>query len=795
MNIDSQTLIDRQLSITKPTDETFSNGQKTPLTPSRWLPVPTGEGSRLSLDGKWKVRLWPFVGSEKRLVAAACGDGKWDEVQQPGKVLYYDPEADLSTVKNWNRVGLDHIDPEDGAIIRKKITIPKRWAGKEIFLQCDAIYPAGRVYCNGKLLGEHTSGCTPVQYRVTEFVTPGKVAVIAIRLLAKHRFVKMDMPRHAMEFTGLAESASLFCVGPVHVGDYHFVTSVDHSLRTGTVVGKVVVRNEKAKSVRANLLVSLLDEDAKLVGLQKIPATLAGGGSREVEVSIVLKMPKLWNDEYPHLYTVRIELAVPTTVSQVIQFRTGFRRLDLSPDGPRLNGSFIKFRGVNHLGFHPQHGLYTPPDWLRQNLLLMKKANVNTIRTHLMCSSMLAGLCDELGFYLVQEIPIDWGTNYIHDPEWVGPALFRIEGSVRRDRHNPSIMVWGVGNENMPQDAKVAADGWNHLRLYDRFVKTLDPSRPTMFPPPGPANKISGIFELRIGDIADTHYSFKLARDFLKTGKIINPNSWEADMVEQTRDSALAGGWSGTWFSSEYGAFNMIPDLHNAPYNSILSDLDVDYLSGQCSQQVFIDRMRDEWGFLRHEASCLGGAYFPWICGGAGHGAEGNPWGWVRLGEDADWGVVTADLLPKPFFWVLRTFFSPVWFPAWVKWKDGDKSISFEISNHYNQIDLSNCTLRVQMGGGGRWMTMMRGFQDVPVSCRPGETKSISIPLWNKDSLKGLENGTPVIVRCHLLDPRGFRPITADIMVLPPQIRRKDGEVPIGPDAIIQTMEGQMVLA
>ena len=45
---------------------------------------------------------------------------------------------------------------------------------------------------------------------------------------------------------------------------------------------------------------------------------------------------------------------------------------------------------------------------------------------------------------------LDWGTEYIHDPQWVGPALLRIEGGIRRDRHHPSVMVWSIGNENMP---------------------------------------------------------------------------------------------------------------------------------------------------------------------------------------------------------------------------------------------------------------------------------------------------------------------------------------------------------
>jgi hypothetical protein len=365
--------------------------------------------------------------------------------------------------------------------------------------------------------------------------------------------------------------------------------------------------------------------------------------------------------------------------------------------------------------------------------------------------------------------------------------MMRLEAAIRRDRHHPSIMVWSVGNENMPESAAVAADGWNHLAIYDEFCHLLDPSRPTMFPPPGPANKIKGIFELRVGDIADTHYSFNLQKEFRKTGKILNPNSWEADMTEITREEALKRGWSGCWFSSEYGIFNGVPDVLNGPYLSMITDDPVDPLSGRNTMEVFVERLRKEWGNMRHDPSCLGGAYFPWLCSGSGVGPEGNPWGWTRWGEDANWGVVTADLLPKPFFWGLRTLFAPVWFPERVSWKKGDEYISFEISNHYNSINLKDCTFRTQQNGGGSWISMLRQIKDVEVDCEPGKSVEVKIPVWNKAFKGALEDGNFGLCRVTLLDPKGFCPITADILVIPENLQAKDkAAMPIGPDAILE---------
>ncbi len=782
--INGDDIIVRQLNIREKTDVVFQDGSKTTLTPVKYIPVIDGD-SKVFLDGQWKVCRWPFKKKEEVLVSDRIDDTNWEEVLQPGKVFYADPDAECKPIKNWSRVTLSHIDDNDGAVMRRSVKIPGEWKNRRILLRFDSIYPAGRIYINGELIGEHLSGLTPAEFEVTDKVEPGKTVLIAVRLMRKYRFVKMDMVRHSAEFAGLAQSAYFHSVEPVYVDDYHLATIVSRDFLTGTVKGSISILNSTKKSLSAvlNLKIVHLTSSSISDSLSK-SIRLKPGERKEISVSLKVDKPLLWNDEFPNLYRINVTLASKGQRLQCLGYRTGFRRLELSPRGARLNGRFIKFRGVNHLTYHPDYGMYTPEDWLRKNLLLMKKANVNAIRTHFLGPGCLADLCDELGIYLLQELPVDWGTNYIHDPEWVGPALARIQGGVLRDRHHPSVMVWSVGNENMPESKKVADDGWNHLMIYDRFVKTLDPSRVTMFPPPGPANKIKGIFELRVGDIADIHYSFKPVREFLKTGRVQNPNSWEADMVETTKEDALKRGWSGVWFSSEYGIINMLPDVLNGPYLSIIADRVEEPLSGKNTMQVFIDRLREEWGFMRSEPTCLGGAYFPWICPGSGKGTEGNPWGWVRWAEDADWGVVCADLTPKPFFWALRVLFSPVWFPQRVFWREGDREISFQVENQYNSINLKDCKFRIQFAGGR--MATARAFKEVVLRCAPGRRCKVKIPVWDKKILNSLKIGQPAVCRCTLIDPKGFRPIAHDILIIPEKEREEKSTVlTIGPDAVL----------
>ena len=728
-------------------------------------PVP--EKSRIELNGIWRVKRFPFDGS---LPAKPGNTTDWESVSQPGKVFYADPEADANPDPNWNRVTLEHIPEDDGAVLVRKIRIPEKWKGKQIRIRFEAVYPAGSFYANGIKLGDHFSGLTPFEADLTKIAVPGKILTVSVRLYRRHKFVKMDMCRHSLEFAGIAQDAYLFAVEKTHIADYHLITELSPDCKQGEICGTVTVENPKDGLILTASLDRVVSQKIKLKK-----------GRKDYRVSLTIRTPELWNDETPNLYKVSLALN-----GETCSYRTGFRRLDLSESGPKLNGNFIKFRGVNHLTFHPVYGLHTPKEWLRKNLLLMKKANVNAIRTHYTGPSDLLDLCDELGFYLLQEIPIDWGTNYIQDPEWVPPALFRIESVIRRDRHHPSVMVWSVGNENMPPTKKTAKAGWDHLKSYDDFCHRLDPSRPTMFPPPGPANSIRGIFELRVGNIADIHYSFNLQKEFRKTGVIENPNSWEADMVRCTRKKALARGWSGCWFSSEYGIFNAEPDIMHGPYLSVIADNVENPLSGKNSLEVFHARLKDEWGNMRNDPTCLGGAYFPWLCAASYSDPENPTWCWGRMGEDANWGVVTPDLLPKPQFWSLRVLMAPLWFPERVSWKSGDGSIRFPLQNQYNSINLSECTFRVQLSIGGKWMSMVRDFKDITLSAEPGETVMAEIPVWKEKLRAALDKGSFGYCRITVLDPAGFCPVKADILIIPESIQRKDSAgMPIGPDAIL----------
>ena len=768
-----------------------------PKSDTVMTPRPDCASTRVSLDGEWTVRRWPFDVPETELAAVRADDSGWERRIQPGKVFYADPEGDAHRPRGWDRVTLRHFDEEDGAVIRRRAVLPACWTGKKVFLRFDAVYPCARFYLNGQFLGEHMSGLTPVEFDVTGVAKPGEENLVAVRLLRRHKFVQLDMARHSLEFCGLNQSARFFAVPVCRIADFRLEATLDGPCTTGEVRGTVKVTNDGA-AFKGRLWTKMIGREGGEDAWAFKDFALDAGASQEIKVALKLENPRLWNDEYPNLYTLKLQLMDGNEEAESVSWKTGFRRLDLSPKGCFLNGNPVKFRGVNHLTFHPAHGLHTPKDWLRKSLTLMKKANVNAIRTHYLGPDALQELCDEMGFYLIQELPVDWGTHFIHLDEWMPPARMRVEAGIRRDRHHPSVMVWSVGNENMPESEAVAEAGWRNMRELDALAHAIDPSRPTVLPPPGPAGGfVKSIVELRNGDIADVHYSFHELKSFRRTGVARNPNSWSATSNSNafytiTADEALARGWKGVWFSSEWGLYNMMGDALHAPYGNVLADVKSDIRSGESTLDVFEDRFRREWGLMRDDPTCLGGAYFNWMSQGAADTEEGASWGFMRWGENADWGVVTSDLLPKPTWWALRAGLSPVVFPSRVLWRKGIKSVSFPLKNNFNAIDFKDCTLRVMQAPGGNWMSQMQAFEDIPLAAKPGESVTVTVPLTAHVNHM-LEEGKFAFLRCWFLDPKGFRTALADIFVLNEKeyaedvkhVRRgNDGveAIPVGPD-------------
>ncbi len=143
-----------------------------------------------------------------------------------------------------------------------------------------------------------------------------------------------------------------------------------------------------------------------------------------------------------------------------------------------VNGVPLQLRGVNRHEFHPDHGRAVPHETMREDVLLMKRHNINAVRTsHYPPHPAFLDLCDELGLWVVDECDLEthgflfagWERNPSDVPEWRGSYVDRMRRTVERDKNHPSIVLWSLGNESHT--------GAN-LAAMARWTRDRDPSRP-----------------------------------------------------------------------------------------------------------------------------------------------------------------------------------------------------------------------------------------------------------------------------------------------------------------------------
>ena len=187
--------------------------------------------------------------------------------------------------------------------------------------------------------------------------------------------------------------------------------------------------------------------------------------------------PLLWNAEQPYLYTLLLECG-----GEWIAKRFGFRFVSTSDKGELLiNGTSVKLKGVNRHDSHPEKGYAVSREDMENDLLLMKRYNINCVRTsHYPNHPVFLEMCDRLGLYVVDECDLETHGNLrafaagsregmiSNDPAWRTAYLDRMERMVERDKNSPSIIMWSLGNESQ--------FGENHVAMSEA-TKKRDPSR------------------------------------------------------------------------------------------------------------------------------------------------------------------------------------------------------------------------------------------------------------------------------------------------------------------------------
>jgi beta-galactosidase/beta-glucuronidase len=352
---------------------------------------------------------------------------------------------------------------------RRTLTTFPGWRGMRVVLHFGAVHHHARVWVNGLEVGEHEGGYTPFEFDITDALAGRTEATVLVRVRApldKREIVhgkQRSIPRDDYDDCAFTPTSGIWQPVWLEARPATYVSAF-----ALTIVADIGVTGPHAAQARLTVQVT---------GGQ--PVKTAVGTDGPVRVTLPVAEPHLWSPADPHLYEVTVTLDSANGTDQV-RGSTGLRRIETRGDQLLLNGERLYVRGVLDQGYWPHTGLTAPDDQAFVNdLELARESGFNLVRKHLKLEDpRFLHHADRLGM-LVWAEPASTGT-------FSAAAASRFDAQiapmVARDGNHPSVVIWGLYNEEWGLDWDVPGDPVKQeavRRAYD-LLKSLDATRPVV---------------------------------------------------------------------------------------------------------------------------------------------------------------------------------------------------------------------------------------------------------------------------------------------------------------------------
>ena len=439
-----------------------------------------------SLNGDWKFHL--STKPAERPVSffeSDYDDSSWNTIPVPSnwEVLGYDVPIYTNVKYPHEKTPpkiQDHYNPVGS--YRTTFEIDQLSTNKEMILHFGAVSSAMYVWVNGKKVGYSQGSKTPAEFNITPLVQTGKntLAVEVYRWSDGSYLEDQDFWR----LSGITRDVYLLVRNKTHIEDFSVLSTLNSDYTEGVFELEVMLSGENGTggAIEAVLLdgnKNAVYRDEKTYQIEDLRAAL----------SFKNRLPHAlaWSAEEPNLY--HLVLTHKNSEGEILEMtgnQVGFRSITIKNGQLLVNGKSIYVRGVNLHEHHDRTGHVMDEATLLKDIQTMKQYNINAVRTsHYPHSERFYELCNTYGLYVVDEANIeshgmgaenqgsfDTLAHVGYREEWIPAHLDRMKRMVERDKNQPSIIIWSMGNE--------CGNGPAFFKGYD-WIKQRDPSRKIMF--------------------------------------------------------------------------------------------------------------------------------------------------------------------------------------------------------------------------------------------------------------------------------------------------------------------------
>ena len=678
----------------------------------------------ICLDGTWKFR-WTPVPDERivEFYQTDFNDKDWVgfpvpanwEVNGYGTPIYVsagypfkidpprvmgEPKVDYTTYKERNPVGQ----------YRRSFQLPAGWEARgQTFLRFEGVMSAFYVWINGERVGYSQGSMEPSEFNITNYLHAGEnqIALEVYRYSDGSYLEDQDFWR----FGGIHRSIHLLHTPDIRIRDYavrtlpvstdyqDFILQIDpqFSVYRG-MTGKGTTLQGVLKDASGREIATLKGDVEDILDLEhkagRMNEWYPQRGPRKLgRMSATIKSPKRWTAETPYLYKLHLTLltAEGEVIEQVEQ-SVGFRSVEIRNGQLLVNGAPVRFRGVNRHEHDPRTARVMSEERMLQDILLMKQANINAVRTsHYPNVSRWYELCDSLGLYVMDEADIEeHGLRGIlaSTPDWHAAFLDRAVRMAERDKNHPSIVMWSMGNESGYGPNFAAISAWLH---------DFDPTRPVHYEG---AQGAGGEPDPKTVDVISRFYT-RVKQEYL------NPGIAEGEDKERAENA-------------RWGRLLEIAERTNDNRPVMTSEY-------AHSMGNALGNFKEYWDEIYSNPRMLGGFIWDWVDQGI---YKTLPDGRIMVAYGGDFGdkpnlkafcfngLLMSDRETTPKYWEVKKVYSPVE----LRVESGELRVTNR--NHHTDLSQYRCLWTLSIDGKQK----DQGEITLP-EVAPGESETIPLPV------------------------------------------------------------------
>ena len=442
--------------------------------------IATAPRYELNFNKGWKFN----YGDVSNAQSTVYSDKSWADVNLP---------HDFSIIQDFTT---SRTEGESGSLpggtgwYRKSFILPQQVHDRVFVLNFGASYQETTVYVNGAKVGENFNGYNSFAFDISDYlyfdgITQNVIAVKVVNNIPSSRWYSGS---------GLIGDVTLNVLRKVHIGRYGVqITTPDLASSNGTdgtTNINLEIHNVLNNAEPIDIVTDVLDSSGTVVASVSKSLTVQPKTPTFVNLTAEVPSPALWSVDTPNMYKLRVRIVENGETVDEHYTDFGYTWSSWSQStGFSLNGQPLKLQGVcMHLD---QGGLGAAQEYdaFYRQIKILKEMGVNAIRgSHNVFPEAYIDVCNELGMLFMEEMFDGWytsknGNTYDFGPHFNasiasdnkimgGSGLkwyqFVITQTVKRDRNNPSIFVWDVGNElDNYNDSTVGADMKNIIDSLD----------------------------------------------------------------------------------------------------------------------------------------------------------------------------------------------------------------------------------------------------------------------------------------------------------------------------------------